>query len=77
MALVFVGIELPNVGHFVIDHSSVAPKTVFASSFREQLIVWLLPVIPLICIFAGMWRRSIVEEIGWGLLIVLFILGLA
>jgi hypothetical protein len=75
LALLFIAIETPNMGHFVI-HPAISPATVFESSFHDRLMVCFWPVIPLICIFVGMFREPLLEYIGWGLLIILFVGGL-
>jgi hypothetical protein len=71
LALLVVGVALPNAGHFVV-HPEVSPKTVFESSFHDRLMVCAWPVVPLICIFTGMFfRHGLLEYIGWALLIIL------
>jgi hypothetical protein len=69
LALVGIAIVTPNMGYFVND-----PATRFVRSFRDEVFVYAAPVIPLTCIFVGMfWQRSLVEHIGWALLIILFV----
>ena len=70
LALLVIGVQLPNTGHFVI-HPSISPKTVFESSPHDRLMVCVWPAIPLICIFVGMFRYALLEYIGWALLVIL------
>jgi hypothetical protein len=75
MALFVVAVGIPNAGHFVV-HPTVSPQTVFESSFRDRLSVFVFPVIALVCIFAGMFRRPMLEYVGWGLLIIFVVWSL-
>jgi len=68
LAFLAVAITIPNMGHFVND-----PATHFERSFRDVAFVYTAPVIPLVCIFVGMFGRPLLEYIGWGLLIILFV----
>jgi hypothetical protein len=75
LALFVIAVWIPNAGHFVV-HSTISPKTVFESSFHDRLLVCFWPVLPLTCIFVGMFRRPMLEYVGWGLLIILVIWSL-
>jgi hypothetical protein len=68
LALLGLAIELPNMGHFVND-----PATRFVTTFRDEVFLYVALLIPLICIFVGMFRASLLEYIGWALLIVEFV----
>jgi hypothetical protein len=68
LALVGLAIELPNMGHFVND-----PTTRFVTTFRDQVFLYAGLLIPLVCIFVGMFRASMLEYIGWALLIIVFV----
>ena len=75
LALFVIAVGIPNAGHFMVN-PAVSPQTVFESSFRDRLNIFVLPVIALICIFAGMFRRPMLEYVGWGLLIVFVVWSL-
>jgi hypothetical protein len=68
LALLSLAIALPNMGHFVND-----PGTRFVTTFRDGIFLYVALLIPLICIFVGMFRVAILEYIGWALLIIVFI----
>jgi hypothetical protein len=68
LALLGLAIVLPNMGHFVND-----PITRFVTAFRDGIFLYVALLVPLICIFVGMFRTSLLEYIGWALLIIVFI----
>jgi hypothetical protein len=55
LVLLSIAVVLPNLWHPVSDNS-VAPTSVLVRSFRDEVVVCVIPIIPLICIFAGMFR---------------------
>jgi hypothetical protein len=75
LALFVIAVAIPNAGHIVV-HPTVSPATVFESSFHDRLMVCFGPVLPLTCIFVGMFRRPMLEHIGWGLLIIFVVWSL-
>ena len=75
LALISIAVVLPNLWHPASD-ASIAPPGVLVRSFHDEVVVCVIPIIPLVCIFAGMFRRPFLEYIGWALLIVLFVVSL-
>lgn len=65
LALLGLAVVFPNIGHFVND-----PITRFVRFYRDGAFLYVALLVPLICIFAGMFRSSALEFIGWGLLII-------
>jgi len=71
LALVDVGVALPNAGHFVF-HAGVSSQIGYDVSFHDRLIVCIWPAVPLACIFIGILsRHALLEYIGWALLVIL------
>jgi hypothetical protein len=68
LALLALAVVFPDIGHFVND-----PTTRFVRTFRDGVFLYIGLLIPLACIFAGMFRSSLLEFIGWALLIIVVI----
>jgi hypothetical protein len=68
LALLALAIVAPNIGHFVND-----PTTRFVRTFRDGIFLYVALLVPLICIFVGMFRTSLLEYIGWALLFIVLI----
>jgi hypothetical protein len=75
LALLFLGIGLPNTGRVVIDNTTTPPTTHIVGRARDSLILIGMVAVPCACIVFGMFRRSTVETVGWVLLIVLAVLA--
>ena len=71
LALLFLGIALPDMGRVVIDHSTTPPTTHVVGQLRDSLIAVGVTAVPLTLILVGTFRRSQLATSGWILLGVL------
>ncbi|HVU27193.1 MAG TPA: hypothetical protein VHG71_05595 [Verrucomicrobiae bacterium] len=75
LAFIAVAVVFPNTGHFAIDPTT--HKTAFERNFNDTAFIFAAPIIPLICVFLGMFRhRKLLEHVGWALLVILFVVCL-
>lgn len=75
LALVFLGIVLPNSGRVVIDQTTTPPTPHIVGRVRDGLLMVGIAVVPLALVIAGIFRRSQMEIPGWILLFVLVVIG--
>ena len=75
LALMFLGIVLPNTGRVVFDHTTTPPTPHIVGRIRDSLIAVGMAVVPLTLVLIGTFRRSQLAIPGWILLAVLVVIA--
>lgn len=76
VALLFLGIVLPNTGRVVVDHTTTPPTAHIVDRVRDSLIAIGMAVVALALVIIGTFRHSQMAIPGWILLAVLVMIAM-
>ena len=77
LALIFLGIIIPNTGRIVIDHTTTPPTPHVVGRLSGVLLALSFAAVSLGLVLIGTFRRSQVSVVGWILLVLLVVLSLS